>query len=534
MTAALVLSVPASFASNENDTAIVSQSKAHASAYIGEVGKSVIQSGNHYRLKSRRSYNDHYVNEESVTARIKFWHDVALDTVALDHTPADGEGAPVNQGGPTRTSRALAMVQTSVFEALNSIENGFRSYTGYIGGYWGASPDAAVAFASYRTLKRLYPDQAERLREILDEETTLIKEGTSRFSYRAGKRLGKMASRQVIRARKGDRSRKQDPSFGAGGEVADGKGTYTGNRVNDGVIAIGEWEPDPNTPEESGDSGLALGAYWGRVKPFFLEAGNQFRAPVPPAIDSADYADAFNQVANIGGAQDNVNTPSTATDASRFVGNYWGYDGVPLIGVPPRVYNQIAVQIGAAEIDDSLELARYLALVNVAMADSAIAAWDSKFFYNLWRPVTGIRIDDGNDGTVTDEQWNPVGVSVVNTSEAIRPTPPFPAYPSGHAAFGGATFEVLRSFFGDIAFTFVSDEFNGEGFDPFFPDVPRPFVPVRFESLSDAQAQNGISRVYNGVHWNFDDTAGQEMGVNVARFLLDEVTQFQRRNHYYK
>ncbi|MCY7294900.1 vanadium-dependent haloperoxidase [Alteromonas sp. a30] len=517
-----------------------SQSKKQAAGYIGQISKAVIQSGNYERLKNGAATRDAFSlsadtdasDIANVSTAIKYWHGVALDTVALDHTPAGEEGAPVNQGGPTRTSRALAMIQIAVFEALNVLDGEYRSYVKGLNGkkFQEASPEATVVAAAYEALVALYPGQKARLASILDEEMDRIAQTTDEEAVELAWKLGEKAAKRTLKKRKNDRSDIAEPEFGHGGKVASGKKKFGGGKINDGSDHAGSWTPDPNTPSTSGEANLALGAYWGNVKPFFLKDGDQFRAPVPPALESQEYADAFNQVASLGGAQDNINTPSTSTDATRFIGNYWGYDGVPLIGVPPRIYNQIAIQVADTRISDPLELARYLAMVNTVMADAAIAAWDSKFYYNFWRPVTGIRTDDGNDFTVTDSTWNPVGVSVINTTEAIRPTPPFPAYPSGHAAFGGGTFEVMRDFFGDnTSFTFVSDEFNGEGVDPFFPNVPRPFVPVRFETLTDAQIENGISRVYNGVHWSFDDAAGQEMGVNVARYLLDDTKVFTKK-----
>jgi len=398
-----------------------------AAAYLGNVSKRAISAGNLERLKTkignRKWSRNSGHSDADLRTRIQFWHTVALDTTALDHTTArDGEDttSPVEQGGPTRTSRALAMVQIAVFEAVNSNDGQFNSYLNNLNANNSASVDAAVARAAFGTLTSLYPDQKERLTAIYEEDLAIISDSESRFKIAKGISFGATISARIISLRDGDASDFDEPEYGDGGAVADGTTTWFDTPVN--------------------------------------------------------------------------------TDDTRFIGNYWGYDGVPLIGVPPRVYNQISAQVADNQIQDPVKYARFLALINVGLADVGIAAWDSKYYYNYWRPVTGIRVDDGSDETITDVDWNPVGISVINTDEAIRPTPPFPAYPSGHAAFGASTFEIMRNFFGDdMAFTFVSDEFNGEGVDPFFPDQPRPLVPVRFESFTEAQQQNGRSRVYNGV-----------------------------------
>lgn len=532
------------------------QSVTQSLGYLGELSEAVILSGKLQEFKSIERYNDIYAEGETLAKRVKFWHLVALDTSALDHTPgasADfvpgtpGAAAP-SQGGPTRTSRALAMVQIAVFDALNAIERRYNPYIRGINAKKGASPDAAVAFAAARMLRRLYPNQLDRINAIFDAEKARIRAFTTGDEFQAGKEVGIAAFQAVRDARRGDKSRPNagEPDFGQGGRVANGgKTTFYGTPVNGGTALIGEWQPDPNVPEEAPDYKLALGAFWGNVTPFFLNSGDQFRTPAPPVpnVDFAAYAEAFDRVAAFGGAPDNVNTPVAGDDHTRFVGNYWGYDGVPLIGVPPRIYSQIATQLGfKVYSNDALAFARILALVNVAMADTGIAAWDSKYFYNYWRPVTGVRVDDANPLTFNDPTWDPVGVSVVNTAEAIRPTPPFPAYPSGHAAFGATTFEVLRDSIADnTPFTFISDEYNGDSVDPRTNDsnkyspapngtgVTRPLIPVRFSSLTQAQEENGISRIYNGVHWDFDNTAGQAQGVSVARFLLDDVKAFRAK-----
>jgi len=192
-------------------------------------------------------------------------------------------------------------------------------------------------------------------------------------------------------------------------------------------------------------------------------------------------------------------------------------------------YNQIAMKIADQIGSDTIQLARLLGLVNMAMADAGIAIWESKYHYQFWRPVTGIReaeagtgptgAGDGNPATVGDPSFMPLGAPASNLA-GPNFTPPFPAYPSGHAGFGGALFETLRSFYGtdDIAFTFVSDEFDGltRGND----GTVRPLVPRTFSSLSEAEEENGQSRIYLGIHWAFDKTAGIAQGRQVAHYVL--------------
>ena len=163
------------------------------------------------------------------------------------------------------------------------------------------------------------------------------------------------------------------------------------------------------------------------------------------------------------------------------------------------------------------------------MADAGIAIWESKYYYNFWRPVTGIREadvetgptgkGDGNPATVGDPDFSPLGAPASNLN-GPNFTPPFPAYPSGHAGFGGALFQILRKFLrkDDIQFTFVSDEYNGvtKGAD----GIVRPLKPRSFNSLSEAEEENAQSRIYLGIHWAFDKSEGISQGRNVADYVF--------------
>jgi hypothetical protein len=205
-----------------------------------------------------------------------------------------------------------------------------------------------------------------------------------------------------------------------------------------------------------------------------------------------------------------------------------------------RLYNQVAVHIAdqMGTSSDVEELSRLLALVNVAMADAGVAIWESKYFYQYWRPVTGIResdpgtgptgLGDGNPATLGNPTWSPLGAPASNLIK-VNFTPPFLSYPSGHAGFAGALFQTLRRFYGTdkIAFSFMSDEFNGVTKD--HNGVVRPAVTRNFSSLSQAEKENAQSRIYLGIHWRFDKTEGIAQGRQVADWVFQHA--FTPKHH---
>ena len=218
---------------------------------------------------------------------------------------------------------------------------------------------------------------------------------------------------------------------------------------------------------------------------------------------------------------------SRRTTDETAIGLFWAYDGPRGLGTPPRLYNQIVRRIAQARGNTVAQNARLFALVNTAMADAGILAWEQKYAHDLWRPVLGIRENDacmGPEGTPapgvsgdTDLGWLPLGAPKTNgTSTTNDPaknfTPPFPAYPSGHATFGAAAFQVTRLFYGvsnngpdDLAdgLYFVSDELNGVNADNKGTIRPR-HVRNFADGLWGMIQENSISRVFLGVHWIFD------------------------------
>jgi hypothetical protein len=407
------------------------------------------------------------------------------------------------QLGPGRAARAMAVVHIAIFDAVNAIAKRYRSFTGIRDAPSGASMDAAIAQAAHDTLVAMFPSQKAHCDQVLAEELAAIEDGPAKTE---GIRTGLRAARAILARTADDGSDHAEPVLG--------EGFQTSNEP-------GKWRQDPISQLP-----VALGAHWGEVTPLVIPSGSSFRAAAPPAMNTAAYAAAYNEVKRLGG--DGVTTRTARTDDQTHAAIYWAYDGTPSLCAPPRLYNQIVMQIADQMGTDTVDLARVLALVNVAMSDAGIACWESKYYYQLWRPITGIRESDkgtgptgqgdGNPNTTGDPTYSPLGAPASNL-QGPNFTPPFPAYPSGHATFGGAVFQMLRLVYrtNEIPFTFVSDEFNGETYDNH--GVLRPLLPRSFKTLSQAEEENGQSRIYLGIHWSFDKTAGIKQGRQIANYV---------------
>jgi PAP2 superfamily len=230
------------------------------------------------------------------------------------------------------------------------------------------------------------------------------------------------------------------------------------------------------------------------------------------------------------------------TPAETLAGLFWAYDGAKGLGTPPRLYNQIIRQVAEAQGNTVDKNARLFALVNAAMGDAGILAWDEKYRYDLWRPVVGIREHDpsmgpaGSPGNVLDADcdlgWLPLGAPKTNEPGVKNFTPPFPAYPSGHATFGAACFMSVYRFLNateykdrtdeldKLCFALTSDEFNGANIDPDGSVRPRH---MRKMTLAQAIHENAVSRIYLGVHWRIDAIEGVRLGQKIAENALEKL-----------
>ena len=427
---------------------------------------------------------------------ILYWNEVALEANRVSHTnKADDE-----QLGPTLSSRALAIVHLAMYDAFAGIAKSPGVLPPYLPGLpvppAVAGQDAAVAAAAYDTLVALYPKQ----RPLFDAR--LAAAAIPAAGRAQGTTFGKQVAAAILADRAGD------------------PGARDAGYVPPVHAAAHQSDPDDNA------QGFHAPFYGAMSRCFAVSARHGLAQPPLPG-DPA-YLSALKEVRGKGistelmGTLPNGYPRRSVTD--KVIGVYWGYDGARGLGTPPRLYNQIVREIAMARGNSPAQNARLFALVNTAMADAGILAWDQKYFHNLWRPVVGIRQHDASLGPLAvgsnavdpdcDTGWLPLGAPNSNNPGTKNVTPPFPAYPSGHATFGAAAFHITRLFYGvpkgdtgpDNLFDgmgFVSDELNGVTTDnrgTVRPRHQRSFPGGLWQMIEE----NGRSRVNLGVHWVFD------------------------------
>ncbi len=430
---------------------------------------------------------------------ILHWNEFAMEVVSVDHTLATLK----EQAGPVAASRALAIVHGAMFDAINSIHGKYEPYLLKVVGTSGADIDAAVGQAAHDTLKELFPGQSVSIDAALASWLGLIPDGKSE---NLGIALGKTVAQAILASREND------------GALEPSDYAYSDN-------VPGHHQPDPVT-KANGVTQSPLAPQWGGVTPFGITDALDYLPPPPPDMTSQEYTEAYAELLALGG-DGSASSPTSRTADQTEIGIFWAYDGTEGLCAPPRLYNQVAEVIAQQQALSEYENARLFCLINVAMADAGIVGWLTKYEYDFWRPVVGIRngAADGNAATVGIPDWSPLGAPASNETFPNDFTPPFPAYVSGHAIFGAALFQTLTRFFGtdDIAFSFTSDEFNGTTTDS--NGVVRPEVTRHYDSFSEASLENGVSRIYLGIHWRFDIEQGIETGNEIADDIFKRILQ---------
>ena len=368
----------------------------------------------------------------------------------------------VAAGNANAQARSAAIAQLAVFEAVNAIEGGYQPYLGAVVAPEGASPDAAAVAAAHGVLVVLHSSSNAALNLARTTSLAAIPDGPAKD---AGIAVGEAAAVAMLLHR-----------------ATDGAATAQSVPYTPGTNP-GDFRPVPPT--------VASQPGWGLVTPFGLESGSQFRLPPPPPLDSGRYAHDYNEVKLLGrNSADSQTRPQDRTAVAVFFS----------VSSPVQAWNQAGRQVSAAQGRTMSENARIFALLNMAILDASIAAYDTKYFYNTWRPMAAIREAalDANKWTDADGGWSP-----------LITTPAFPSYPSAHATLSNAARTVLERVFGkhNLAITLTS---------------PRaPGIVLNYTEWKTICADIDDARVYGGIHFRFEQEAGGHQGQDVGHYILD-------------
>jgi hypothetical protein len=375
-----------------------------------------------------------------------------------------GTIAVAKTGGiqPMPESRIYAMINLAMHDALNSIVSKYDTYTAISRSDSDANPDAAVAQAAHDVMLSLFPTRQITTDSLLASSLANIGAGKEK-----GIGIGKTVAKAIIDNR-----------------ANDGAGTAQ-YPFTQGTLA-GEYRATPPF-DKPPYNGLVVLPGWGKVKPFGVASADQFRAPAPFAINSDSYTTDLNEIKALGC----IGCTARSDDQTQ-IGLFW-LDNIPLS------WNRIARTLIIQEKLDGWKAARLLALLQMAEADANISAFEGKFHYNLWRPITAVRLaeSDSNPNTAGDPSWNLLS----------PPTPPVPDYPSNHALDGGAAAEIFKNFFNTDAIPFSCSS------------NALPGVKRSFNNFSDAAREVSLSRIYVGFHFRNAVEQGEAQGRKVGNFI---------------
>jgi hypothetical protein len=380
-----------------------------------------------------------------------------------------------------------AMVHLAVSDALNAIDRRYRPYAMDVHALAGSAPDAAVAAAAHGVLVPLIQQiPAPFPASCLAAGVATVEQAYARAVHalpdspatRKGLALGRAAAAVVlaVRAEDGSDTPLIDTAFPQG-------------------VAAGEYRFTPGTP-------FAFAEGWGGVTPFALRSAAQYRPRPPYSVTSRRYAADYAEIAALGG--DGVTTPSARTPDQTQIALFW-------VESSPLAWNRLARSVVMQKGLDLWQSARLYALLDVALADGYISSFDTKYFYRFWRPVTGIHLggSDGNPATRGDPTWTP-----------LRTTPAIPDYDSAHAVEGAAAAAVIAEVVGSdrVRVTACS-----RTLDPGSRCGEPGEITRTYGSLSQAAAENGLSRILVGFHFRSAVEQGLARGAKVGHRAVSKL-----------
>jgi len=368
-------------------------------------------------------------------------------------------GVPGGQPATVHPTRSFAILQAAEYDAVTSITHAARPYLFSVPAPGGARPDAAADQAAHDTLTALYPSQKSGLDQMLASELAAIPNGQGK---QQGIKVGATVARRLVALRSSDGSAATPPPFVAGNKP-------------------GDYRPTPPA------FAPPVFTNWGSVTPFVLSSGRQFRPAPPPPITSVAYARALNQVKSLGQDTSTARTADQTTQAK-----FWG--AAPIW----NVWNEVTQKLAVSQHASLQRTVTVFENLDLALADATIGLYDAKYHYLVWRPVTAIQLGNtiGNPAITGNPTWNPLAVTAAD-----------PSYPGAHATISQTAATVLSAFFGDHQQLTVSSDGD-------------PGVTRSFGSFQAAADEATLSRIFAGQHTMIDLVAGQQLGRQVAEFVL--------------
>jgi hypothetical protein len=387
---------------------------------------------------------------------------VAKADVVLDWNVIAVNTAVTNGQNPFAQARYAAIVQLAVFEAVNAITGEYHPYLGTIVAPRGACPEAAAIQAAYHVLNFYFPMSASTLAAERAKSLASIPDGQAKTE---GIATGDAAALAMIALRAND-------------------GSSPAQFKIPGPPVPGEWQATRSCPIVKGVA-VGIAFQWQNITPFGIRRASDFLLDPPPALASRAYAKAYNEVMTVGGI-DSTARPQDRANVALFYA----------AASPTQAFNQAAQQVAQERWHSLSENAQALALMNMAVNDSLVAAFLNKYLYNFWRPETAIHEGDKDGNPKTDA--DPGFVPFVTT-------PCFPSYPSNHGSAANSAAVILRRIYGEGGHSMTLS-------NPTVPDIVLHYTT--FEQITDDISD---ARVYGGIHFRTDQVAGQFLGDAIGR-----------------
>jgi hypothetical protein len=391
---------------------------------------------------------------------------VAKADAVLDWNVIAVNTAVTNSQNPYAQARYAAIVQLAVFESVNAITGEYHPYLGTIVAPPGACPEAAAIQAAYRVLSTYFPASAPTLGAERANSLASIPDGQAKTD---GIATGDAAALAMIALRAND-------------------GSSPAQFKIPGPAVPGEWQATPSCPIVNGIA-VGTGLHWQNVTPFGINRASDFLLDPPPALTSRAYAKAYNEVMTVGSI-DSTERPQDRANVALFYA----------ASSPTQVFNQAVQQVAQERWHSLSENARALAVMNMAMNDSLVAAFLNKYLYNFWRPETAIHAGDtdGNPKTDPDPSFAP-----------FVTTPCFPSYPSNHGSAANGAAEVLRRIYGE----------GGHFMTLSNPAVPN--IVLQYTTFDQITDDISDARVYGGIHFRTDQVAGERLGKAIGNVVYN-------------